>query len=231
MGLRILITFSGAQKSAVLAPVQCRTECATVGRSALAGADSQHLPKPAFQRNRVAGIPSGVTVSDLGRLRLTLLTRGPRYGGLDTAGAPRRAAAMPAGAIEPDERPTGGVSNIGGWLLKSSCTTDKSNSRGRCIDRSIDKSIFIVNRKIDISFGGVCANEKKPPGAVCGAVSLGLRVGRQCIDALLLNSQRREGAQNSRYLLGINTDPIAWTSCTSWVGRVSRVPPFTDCTV
>jgi len=77
------------------------------------------LPKPAFQRNRVAGIPSGVTVSVLGRLRLTLLTRGPRYGGLDTAGAPRRAAAMPAGAIEPDERPTGGASNIGGWLLKS----------------------------------------------------------------------------------------------------------------
>ena len=93
-------------------------------------ADSQRWPKPAFQRNRVAGIPSGVTVSVLGCLRLTLLTRRPRYGGLDTAGTPRRAAAMPAGAIEPDERPAGGASNIGGWLLKSSCTTDKSNSRG-----------------------------------------------------------------------------------------------------
>ncbi|MGE8449072.1 MAG: hypothetical protein ACN6OP_00330 [Pseudomonadales bacterium] len=66
-----------------------------------------------------AGIPTGVTVSALGRLRLTLLIRGPRYGGLDTVGTPRRAAALPTGAIEPDERPTGGASNIGDWLLKS----------------------------------------------------------------------------------------------------------------
>jgi len=53
-----------------------------------------------------AGIPTGVTVSVLGCLRLTLLTREPRFGGLDTVGTPRRAAAMPAGAIEPDEHPT-----------------------------------------------------------------------------------------------------------------------------
>ncbi|WP_167731888.1 hypothetical protein [Kerstersia gyiorum] len=54
-----------------------------------------------------------MTVAFLGRLRLTLIDRVPRFGGLDTEGIPRRAAAMPAGAIEPDEHPTGRVSNIG----------------------------------------------------------------------------------------------------------------------
>ena len=52
-----------------------------------------------------AGIPTGVTVTVFGRLRLTLLPREPRFGGLGTAGIPRRATAMPIGAIEPDEYP------------------------------------------------------------------------------------------------------------------------------
>lgn len=54
-----------------------------------------------------------MTVSRLGRLRLTLVSRVPRFGGLWTAGAPRIASAMSEGAIEPDEHPTGRVSNIG----------------------------------------------------------------------------------------------------------------------
>ena len=54
-------------------------------------------PAPGFQ--------PAVTVSTLGRLRLILLPREPRFGGLGTAGIPRRATAMPVGAIEPDEHP------------------------------------------------------------------------------------------------------------------------------
>ena len=67
----------------------------------------------------VAGIPTSVTISFLGCLRLTLLLREPCFDGLETAGIPRRATAMPVGAIEPDEHAhIGGVSNIGRWVVK-----------------------------------------------------------------------------------------------------------------
>ncbi len=61
-------------------------------------------PQPPVTRLRfrpclqgLAGIPTGMTVSVLGRLRLTLLTRVPRFGGLGTAGAPRLPGPMPQG--------------------------------------------------------------------------------------------------------------------------------------
>lgn len=67
----------------------------------------------------VAGIPTSMTVSVFGRLRLTLFLREPCFDGLETAGIPRRATAMPVGAIEPDEHAhIGGVSNIGRWVVK-----------------------------------------------------------------------------------------------------------------
>ena len=59
-----------------------------------------------------AGIPTGVAVLALGRIRLTLLTVYALWR-LDTAGMPRRAAAMPAGAIGPGTLRTGGVNDIG----------------------------------------------------------------------------------------------------------------------
>lgn len=69
-----------------------------------------------------AGIPTGVTVSVLGCLRLTLLTREPRFGGLDTAETPRSAAAMPADAIEPDERPTLAGEQHRRFVVKERCS-------------------------------------------------------------------------------------------------------------
>lgn len=54
----------------------------------------------------VAGIPTSVTISVFGRLRLTLFLRKPCFDGLETAGIPRRATTMLVGAIEPDEHPT-----------------------------------------------------------------------------------------------------------------------------
>ena len=69
-----------------------------------------------------AGIPTGVTVSVLGCLRLTLLTREPRFGGLDTAGTPRSAAAMPADAIEPDERPALAGEQHRRFVVKERCS-------------------------------------------------------------------------------------------------------------
>lgn len=60
----------------------------------------------------VAGIPTGMTVLALGRLRLTLLTVYVLRR-LVTAGMPRRAAAMPAGAIGPGALRTGGANNMG----------------------------------------------------------------------------------------------------------------------
>lgn len=66
-----------------------------------------------------AGIPTSVTVSVFGRLRLTHFLREPCFDGLETAGTPRRATTMLVGAIEPDEHPhIGGVSNIGRWVVK-----------------------------------------------------------------------------------------------------------------
>jgi len=63
------------------------------------------LPKAAcFQA--VAGIPTSVTVSVFGRLRLTLILRKPCFDGLETAEIPRRATTMLVGAIEPDEHLT-----------------------------------------------------------------------------------------------------------------------------
>ncbi|MGE8426213.1 MAG: hypothetical protein ACN6PI_25475 [Sphingobacterium siyangense] len=41
-----------------------------------------------------------MTVSVFGRLRLTLFLRKPCFDGLETAGIPRRATAMPVGAID-----------------------------------------------------------------------------------------------------------------------------------
>lgn len=67
----------------------------------------------------VAGIPTSMTVSVFGRLRLTLFLRKPCFDGLETAGIPRRATTMLVGAIEPDEHShIGGVSNIGRWVVK-----------------------------------------------------------------------------------------------------------------
>lgn len=55
-----------------------------------------------------------MTISSLGRLRLTLFLREPCFDGLETAEIPRRATTMLVGAIEPDEHlHIGGVSNIG----------------------------------------------------------------------------------------------------------------------
>lgn len=54
----------------------------------------------------VAGIPTGVAVLALGRIRLTLLTVYALWR-LDTAGMPRRAAAMPADAMVPGDAPRG----------------------------------------------------------------------------------------------------------------------------
>ena len=51
-----------------------------------------------------AGIPTGVAVLALGRIRLTLLTVYALWR-LDTAGMPRRAAAVPADAMEPGDAP------------------------------------------------------------------------------------------------------------------------------
>lgn len=66
-----------------------------------------------------AGIPTSVTISCLGRLRLTLFLRKPCFDGLETAEIPRRATTMLVGAIEPDEHShIGGVSNIGRWVVK-----------------------------------------------------------------------------------------------------------------
>jgi hypothetical protein len=66
-----------------------------------------------------AGIPTSMTISSLGRLRLTLFLREPCFDGLETAGTPRRATTMLVGAIEPDEHShIGGVSNIGRWVVK-----------------------------------------------------------------------------------------------------------------
>lgn len=53
-----------------------------------------------------AGIPTGVAVLALGRIRLTLLTVYALWR-LDTAGMPRRAAAVPADAMEPGDAPHG----------------------------------------------------------------------------------------------------------------------------
>lgn len=53
-----------------------------------------------------AGIPTSMTVSVFGRLRLTLFLRKPCFDGLETAEIPRIATAVPVGAIEPDEHPT-----------------------------------------------------------------------------------------------------------------------------
>lgn len=67
----------------------------------------------------VAGIPTSVTISSLGRLRLTHLPRKPCFDGLETVGIPRRATTMLVDAIGPDEHPhIGGVSNIGRWVVK-----------------------------------------------------------------------------------------------------------------
>ena len=60
----------------------------------------------------VAGIPTGMTVLALGRLRLTLLTVYVLRR-LVTAGMPRRAAAVPAGAIGPGTLRTGGANYVG----------------------------------------------------------------------------------------------------------------------
>lgn len=49
-----------------------------------------------------AGIPTGVAVLALGRIRLTLLTVYALWR-LDTAGMPRRAAAVPADAMVPGD--------------------------------------------------------------------------------------------------------------------------------
>lgn len=66
-----------------------------------------------------AGIPTSMTISSLGRLRLTLFLRKPCFDGLETAEIPRRATTMLVGAIEPDEHShIGGVSNIGRWVVK-----------------------------------------------------------------------------------------------------------------
>ena len=51
-----------------------------------------------------AGIPTGVAVLALGRIRLTLLTVYALWR-LDTAGMPRRAAAVPADAMVPGDAP------------------------------------------------------------------------------------------------------------------------------
>lgn len=60
-----------------------------------------------------------MTISVFGRLRLTLFLRKPCFDGLETAGIPRRATTMLVGAIGPDEHShIGGVSNIGGWVVK-----------------------------------------------------------------------------------------------------------------
>lgn len=53
-----------------------------------------------------AGIPTGVAVLALGRIRLTLLTVYALWR-LDTAGMPRRAAAVPADAMVPGDAPHG----------------------------------------------------------------------------------------------------------------------------
>ena len=53
-----------------------------------------------------ARIPTGVAVLALGRIHLTLLTMYALWR-LDTAGMPRRAAAMPADAMEPGDAPRG----------------------------------------------------------------------------------------------------------------------------
>ena len=53
-----------------------------------------------------AGIPTGVAVLALGRIRLTLLTVYALWR-LDTAGMPRRAAAVPADAMVPGDAPRG----------------------------------------------------------------------------------------------------------------------------
>lgn len=67
----------------------------------------------------VAGIPTSVTISCLGRLRLTLFLREPCFDGLETAGIPRRATTMLVGAIDAGRTPhIGGVSNIGRWVVK-----------------------------------------------------------------------------------------------------------------
>lgn len=58
------------------------------------------------------GIPTGVAVLALGRIRLTRLTVYALWR-LDTEGIPRRAAAMPADAIDPRTLRTGGVNNMG----------------------------------------------------------------------------------------------------------------------
>lgn len=64
-----------------------------------------------------AGIPTGVAVLALGRIRLTLLTVYALWR-LDTAGMPRRAAAVPAGAMVPGDAPRGGANDMGMRLLK-----------------------------------------------------------------------------------------------------------------
>ena len=51
-----------------------------------------------------AGIPTGVAVLALGRIRLTFLTVYALWR-LDTAGMPRRAAAVPADAMVPGDAP------------------------------------------------------------------------------------------------------------------------------
>ena len=53
-----------------------------------------------------AGIPTGVAVLALGRIRLTFLTVYALWR-LDTAGMPRRAAAVPADAMVPGDAPHG----------------------------------------------------------------------------------------------------------------------------
>lgn len=52
------------------------------------------------------GIPTGVAVLALGRIRLTILTVYALWR-LDTAGMPRRAAAVPADAMNPGDAPRG----------------------------------------------------------------------------------------------------------------------------
>lgn len=64
-----------------------------------------------------AGIPTGVAVLALGRIRLTLLTVYALWR-LDTAGMPRRAAAVPADAMEPGTLRVGGANDMGMRLLK-----------------------------------------------------------------------------------------------------------------
>lgn len=64
-----------------------------------------------------AGIPTGVAVLALGRICLTLLTVYALWR-LDTAGMPRRAAAVPADAMVPGDAPHGGANDMGMRFLK-----------------------------------------------------------------------------------------------------------------